>query len=406
MKREFERLWPRVWNIGGWRAELSEPGDYLTHTLGSDSLLFVLQPDRSVKAFFNVCQHRGNLLMQSSSGHVEEVVCTYHGWKYGLNGRLNWVQDPDDFPRGGNPCGKRNLVEVRCEVFAGFIWYNLNPSCEPLKTYLGELWDIYASYRMEQMVRVYHAVCEVPFNWKNLRDNFCESYHLPATHPQLSEYFEDDYRNTIFEIYPSGHSTMRMKGGLTSPRAPCPTKIYPTLEYEMRRWDLDPKDFDGHPELVREALQRQIRRLGPSRGLKHVMNLRDDQLTDAFHTNLFPSTSITAVLNTVNFQRSEPHPSDPNKSIYDCWMLVYPMEGQREVLMETGAPVPLVEAPKEVVEYKKYDFGLAINQDLNVASSQQLGMRSRGFKEAYLTGQENRIHKFHDTINEYLSGKR
>ena len=60
MKLELERLWPRVWNIGGWRAELSEPGDFVTHSLGSDSILFVLQPDRSVKAFFNVCQHRGD----------------------------------------------------------------------------------------------------------------------------------------------------------------------------------------------------------------------------------------------------------------------------------------------------------------------------------------------------------
>ncbi|NIN10952.1 MAG: aromatic ring-hydroxylating dioxygenase subunit alpha, partial [Xanthomonadales bacterium] len=98
---------------------------------------------------------------------------------------------------------------------------------------------------------------EVGFNWKLLHDNFCESYHLPATHPQISDYYDDDYRNTDFELYETGHNLMKMKGALPSLRYDEPFAINETLAADMRNWGLDPAAFQGRAHAVRDALQGQ-----------------------------------------------------------------------------------------------------------------------------------------------------
>ena len=95
--------------------------------------------------------------------------------------------------------------------------------------------------------RVYYKVCEVDFNWKALHDNFCESYHLPTTHPQINDYY-DDYRNTDFELYETGHNLMKMKGSLPSLRADAPFEMNAKLEGDLETWGLDPADFVGRAQ--------------------------------------------------------------------------------------------------------------------------------------------------------------
>ncbi|MFP6640266.1 MAG: Rieske (2Fe-2S) protein, partial [Myxococcota bacterium] len=82
-EREFEKVWTRVWLIAGLERQLEEPGDYLTCELGRESVLCVRGRDRRIRAFYNVCQHRGNLLVHNEGGHIDEhFACSYHGWKY------------------------------------------------------------------------------------------------------------------------------------------------------------------------------------------------------------------------------------------------------------------------------------------------------------------------------------
>ena len=120
MELEMEKLWPRVWNIGAWANEIPETGDYITHQLGRESILMVRQKDLSVKAFHNVCPHRGNRLVYVDSGSSSEFTCTYHGWKFNHEGAVIYAQDEDDFPKG-SPCGKLSLSEIPCEVYGGFV---------------------------------------------------------------------------------------------------------------------------------------------------------------------------------------------------------------------------------------------------------------------------------------------
>ena len=138
MEKEMDKLWSRVWNIGGWSNEIPKSGDFVTHHIGRESILMVRQTDGSVKAFHNVCPHRGNRLVHNNIGSVPEFTCTYHGWKFDHSGTLIYAQDEEDFPQG-NPCGKLTLSEIPCEVYGGFVWYNMDENCFPLNGFLGEV---------------------------------------------------------------------------------------------------------------------------------------------------------------------------------------------------------------------------------------------------------------------------
>ncbi|MGE0666227.1 MAG: aromatic ring-hydroxylating dioxygenase subunit alpha [Sphingomonadales bacterium] len=400
MRLEMDHVWARVWNIGGRLSEIAEPGDYITHQLGLDPILMVRQDDGSVRAFHNICPHRGNLLVQSETGASDHFTCSYHGWKFALDGELFDVQDPDDFPQG-NPCGKLRLKPIACEAWAGFIWYNLDVNCAPLGEFLGEVKDILDAYAIDRMTRVVYRVAEAPCNYKCIHDNFCESYHLPQTHPQLAEFFDDDYRNTEFFEYDTGHSLMKMKGSLPSKRGANPDSINPVMAEEMTYWGLRPEDFEGRAGEVRAALQRQKRAEGARRGYDYFSGLGDDQLTDRYHFNIFPGTSITMSPVSLGLQRAEPHPTDPNKCIYEQWQLAAQADDNGLAYSAVGM-VPFEEAPRRVVVYGTESLGQVADQDLRASAAQQRGFQGRGFDGAYLTGQESRIQQFHNCLDAWI----
>ena len=113
---------------------------------------------------------------------------------------------------------------------------------------------------------------------------------------------------------------------------------------------------------------------------------------------------------SVHFFRTEPHPTDPEKCTFDYWFFAPPVEGQAEVVTICG-PRPLQEAEPEQIEYGS---GAVIEdmmdsfliQDLGVAVGQQQGFHSRGYRDAILSGQESRVRRFHEVLNDYLEGRR
>ena len=138
--REWEGMWTKVWLLLGRESEMPNPGDWQREDVGPESILMVRQSDGSIKAFYNVCQHRGNQLVSDARGKVNRFVCRYHSWAFDIDGELKFAPDAEDFPQG-NPCGKLRLEEVPCETFAGFIWINMDPDCKGLKEFLGPIWD-------------------------------------------------------------------------------------------------------------------------------------------------------------------------------------------------------------------------------------------------------------------------
>ena len=405
-EQEWESVWTKSWLLLGRETQIPDPNSYQVENVGPESIILIRQSDASIKAFYNVCQHRGSRLTFSREGETESFTCPYHGWEYASDGQLVEVQDPEDFPR--NPCEYVTLVELSCEVFAGFVWVNMDPDCKPLREYLGPVCDDWERYNPEGWQRFTAMTVNVPCNWKVLQDNFCESYHLPTVHPQLRESHEESYTKTAFDMCSEGHSRMIMLGATPSatqygPEPPLTDGLASRLEL----WDLNPDDFTDRALDARSALQQQMRIVGKERGHAHYDRLRDEQLTDAHMYNIFPNCSLTFGADGVLLQRMTPHPTDPEQCVFDHWYYAFtPPEGEDLLRAQTNVRVDGENTEHQIFDYGDRPMGIIPDQDVAITTGQQLGLRSRGFTKAHASGQEDRISWFHQVIDEYIQGQR
>lgn len=401
--REFEQMWTRTWLLLGRESEIPEPGSWQREEVGPESILMVRQHDGSIKAFYNVCQHRGNRMVFEETGKVKRFICKYHSWAYLPDGTLDHAQDAEDFPQG-NPCEHVRLKEIPCDTFAGFIWVNMDPKACSLREYLGPIWEDWSMYPIENMKRYLAYSVRVPCNWKVIQDNFNESYHLRTVHPGSNITIEEGYRETQFDMCEEGHSRMIMHAGFPA-RSLEGVKLREPLRMMMREWELDPEEFEGREREIRVALQQQKRKLGPARGYTHYENLRDEQLTDFYHYTIFPNFAVSITADGFHFLRSRPHPTDPEQCIFDNWFYATQPEGETRPVNTPAGPVErdaIVE--HETIDYLDKSIGLAMDQDLSITTGQQLGFRSRGYEGVYLAGQESRIRRYHELIDQYIDG--
>ena len=367
----------------------------------------IKQADGGIRAFYNPCPHRGNRLLVGDVGGSDRITCGYHGWQFTPDGVLAHVQDPDDFVVG-NPCGKITLEEVRCEAGGPFVFYCRDPDAKPLLEWLAPLPERLKNYGLENWIRVLYMSADADFNWKIIRDNFNESYHLPTIHPELSTFINDGLPDTVFEMYESGHNSMWMKGHQATTRVEAYQvgEVPSPLDEIARAWDVDPAQFKGRTAEIRAAIIEAKRRLGPGRGYKNYPDMTDQQLVDYFHCTFFPNLTITMSPEQCQILRTEPHPTDPEKCVFQHWVLMPPVEGMKEVMTPVG-PRPLDWAEHEHSVYGDgKSLGFVADQDLSIGTTQQQGLNSRGFKGCVLTYQEKRIQRFHELLNDYVNGMR
>jgi len=405
MDQEWDKVWTRTWQIAGLSRELPNKGDYITTSLGPENILCTRGDDDTIRAFYNVCQHRGMQLMDKPSGNARRLTCPYHGWAYDMAGTLKFVPDEADYPQG-SPCGKSNLVEIPCEEWAGFVWYNMDQDCASLKSFLGPIADQIDSYPMEDMVRTHWVTIEGDFNWKLVQDNFSESYHVPFVHPGAVYVLEYSHQHCQFDHYAEGHCRMFMPGA-------GPAKIIKggekqtlaSMAEELALWELDPGDYTGGKiRNLRGDLQRQKRKLGEAKGFD-FSTYHDDQLTDNWHYTIFPNLSFSLKPDGNIWLRARPHETDPEKCYFDMWYMTLFPKGATEYFSQTMREFISVDTPAQHVQGKagEVSAGPAIDEDLAIWPSQQRGLHSRGYKRDYLAGQESRLRFFHETLEDWLA---
>ncbi|MGI9613974.1 MAG: aromatic ring-hydroxylating oxygenase subunit alpha [Acidimicrobiales bacterium] len=410
--KEWDCLWPRMWQIAGRVDQIPDPGDYVTYEIGRDSILCTRGDDGRVRAFYNVCQHRGNKLVHAESGSLAGVArhgglefqCAYHGWRFDTAGTLTWVYDEDDFPQG-SPCGKRNLMEIPCDTWAGFIWFNMDQTCDDLRTWLAPVADHLDAYRMEDMKRTHWITVEGNWNWKCVQDNFNESYHLPFVHPQTLPVMNEHHTGCQFDLYPSGHARMLMPGGAPGPQyGGRADRTFKGLGQDLEFWELDPEPYRDDLAGLRVALQRRKRELGEAKGYD-FSQYSDEQLTDHYHYTAFPNVSFSMKPDGCIWLRGSPHPTDPEKCIFDMWYLTLFPEGSTEYYSNSMGDWVSIDHQVEHQQGIAGDVscGPGIDQDVAIWTSQQQGLRSRGYRGEYLPWQERRIRYFHDNIDRYLA---
>jgi phenylpropionate dioxygenase-like ring-hydroxylating dioxygenase large terminal subunit len=214
---EREQVFLPSWQVVCHVSDVAEPGDYATFELLSERAFVVRGKDSRLRAFHNVCRHRAHAVVDGERGKCKNAfVCPYHGWTYGLDGRLKGIPDRDGFASLDR--NEYGLHTLDLEVFAGFVFVRFQsegPSVrERLEPYAPEI----AHYRAEEMVPLYDECWYEPheIDWKNVMDNYLEDYHFPKGHPGLSTLMEREYDR---EVGASGTSRLshRMKSELQRP---------------------------------------------------------------------------------------------------------------------------------------------------------------------------------------------
>ena len=181
---EMEHLFEASWTCVGREEEVPGPGDLLTTSVGNESVLVVRGDDSQLRAFFNVCQHRGSRLVDAPSRVGDgPIICAYHSWTYAPDGRLTASQhmrEARDFDRSSY-----GLSPVAMETFGGWVFVNVSGRAGSLGSYLKDFPDRIERFGCAGLRRAARHEYEVAANWKILSENYQECYHCPTIHPDL-----------------------------------------------------------------------------------------------------------------------------------------------------------------------------------------------------------------------------
>lgn len=200
---EKPAIFYRSWWFCAHRSQLSEPGSYVTSKIMDQNIVVVCTHDRTLKAFYNVCQHRGHELVQGS-GKKAVFTCPYHAWTYDLNGQFKRARNTAQMS-GFEAC-EFALKPVQVEEYCGFVFVNLDPEATPFSEQAEGLGDEIRHYcpEVEQMVFAQRDSYEVACNWKVLLDNFLECYHCAVAHKDFVDLVDmKSYRSKLHNIYSS-----------------------------------------------------------------------------------------------------------------------------------------------------------------------------------------------------------
>jgi phenylpropionate dioxygenase-like ring-hydroxylating dioxygenase large terminal subunit len=181
-KADMERVISRKWLVAGHVSRIPNKGDYFLFRIGAEQIIVIRENEDSVRAFFNVCRHRGSTICSAESGNAPRLVCPYHAWTFGLDGRLLAERlMPDDFDKAEN-----GLFACHIRVFHGLIFINLSPD-EPddFDATFGDMGPI-LDYHGIADARIAHAGSyPTDANWKLVVENFFECYHCVPSHPEF-----------------------------------------------------------------------------------------------------------------------------------------------------------------------------------------------------------------------------
>lgn len=410
---EAERLWPFVWQIACRAEELPHVGDYVTYDIVDDSIIVVRASETEIRAYHNVCSHRGRRLT-AACGHSKEFVCRFHGWRYDLHGKNTAVVDSQDWA-GCLKSPDIDLRRVQCDIWGGFVFINMDPKAETLLEFLEPVDEFCRNFEFEKLSFRWYKTAVMPANWKTVLGFFNEFYHVQQAHKQLLA-FTDDYsqsagRGRHGSIWYSAEGAIPFK---RSPRlAPRPEPSLKThiLNYaENFNRDLRamvsergyaatqrlrtevPDDADPH-EVLSKWIGFQIE-AAQQDGAGWPAKLTPEYMKQSgLDWHVFPNTIfLHGTVDSVLWYRVRPNGRDPESCLFDVWSL------------ERYGPGKAPKLNREFYDnWRDGDWGLIYEQDFVNIPEVQKGFKSRGFRgERTNPVQERAVSNFHRELRRFL----
>jgi len=198
------------WQVVGHVSQIPRAGDYLCATVAGEPIIVIRDQDAELRAFYNVCRHRGGPLAMDDHGSCRVLQCKYHGWTYLLDGTLRGVPRFDRtelFDKEEN-----GLVPVDVDVWEGLVWVCTDPTLELAST-LDGIAERIAPQDLSALQFHSRVTYDVACNWKTYVDNYLEGYHLPLVHPELCKTLDvSAYVTETFDRTSLQHSPIRQRG--------------------------------------------------------------------------------------------------------------------------------------------------------------------------------------------------
>lgn len=376
---EVERLWKRTWQIACREDDIPEVGDYHVYDIANLSFLIVRTAE-GLKAYQNVCLHRGRILKSCSGKAATEFMCPYHGWTWNLDGSLKRITAEWDFPGVRDDVSK--LPEAKLGVWAGFIFINPDVGAEPLEDFIGPVaLDFYRKYKLENRYKQAHVQKIIRANWKVVYEAFMESYHVIATHPHQM-LLGGDLANTRYDVFGNfGRSGLFQPEG--SPQRGIPIDDDETMLARYRAM------ADHQREYLRGLIGDEVEQFS------------DAELNDGgSFNNLFPNSMPWGGFTRITFL-FRPNGDNPEESIMDIILLAPWPEGKPKPppakIRKLSVDQPWTEAP-ELLSLSKI-----IDQDVANVPLVHAGLKAKNPPYIWYSAyQEGKIRKWHELYDKAL----
>ncbi len=342
-RREVEEIFMTIWTFIGRADRVPEPGDYFAFEFVGVPVVVVRGKDGVVRAFANTCRHRGAKIM-AGEGNCVAMSCPYHGWTYTLDGTLKAAPDMDRAV--GFAMEDYNLVELRLETWAGFLFLNFDAGADNLESYLGDLPALMAPYCFETMRctrrREYLLAC----NWKVYVENAMESYHVPTVHMKTLQKQKRDHNPPVLP---------------------------------------ERGEFCGL--FTRHTGSRAL--LPGVKGFPYIPTLEGDSAAGTYYILMYPSTMFGCT--------------------YDCmwWLELHPL-GAAETKLIVGSCFPEETAARddfeELVENYYRRWEISILEDNVISEQQQVGLHSPFCRPGRFSHMEPLVHRIDNWVLDRVIG--
>jgi phenylpropionate dioxygenase-like ring-hydroxylating dioxygenase large terminal subunit len=395
---EMKQLWPRAWQWACREEHIQDEGDNYVYDIGDYSVVVVRVDTDTIKAYLNVCTHRGTrLLGAQGSGFNTSFTCPFHGWSWHLDGSIKNIPGRWDFPHVCEE--KHGLQEIQCERWGGFVFINFDLDAKPLTEYLDVLPEHFRHFPLERRRIKLHVEKILPCNWKAGQEAFMEAYHNFETHGSPTG------ANTQYDIF--GKFVSRFIHNIGSYSAES-LSDYPGKKWRdpvmseqeiLATMAVENRTLETGETARRVAAESMRISMGRDLGVD-FSNTSDSLMLDSIEYHLFPNMFFFAGISIPMVYRFRPQENDIDSCIFDLMILEPLAKGAEHP--EPPEPEKLdIEQSYTEVEALSW-LGAIFDQDTSNLQLQQQGFKT--LRKGLTLGnyQESRIRRVHMTLNEFM----
>jgi phenylpropionate dioxygenase-like ring-hydroxylating dioxygenase large terminal subunit len=346
-----------------------------------------------MRAFQNVCRHRGNSLCTGSGGDLREFRCGYHGWTWDLAGALKRVPNRKGF--GALSMAEFPLLAVKVDVWERLVFVNLDVDAMPLADYLEAMPDDIAWCGLKDFRCDATMTIEVDANWKTITDGYSETYHIQTLHPELHRCMDDVFAPQVIW----GHTGKSEQiYGVASPQIKEPVAdsevwdAYVSTQGALMGVADDtpfPEDDRRPGQSVADVIAGRTKAFAAGRGVD-LSWATTDQMMRLHQYNVFPN--MTLLVNADHLTVMTSHPG------------VDPDHGELVMILWTRMPpgAPRTKPADVRLKADEADPGLVLTQDIAVLAGLQRGLHQPGLTHLTLSNEERRVINTHRNLERYL----